>query len=54
MKISDEEKTEHPEAELIGGYLKESYASKKVQDWWDALPEERDWETIVHDIAKRV
>ena len=29
MKISDEEKAEHPEAEITGGYLKESYASKK-------------------------
>lgn len=41
MKISDEEKAEHPESEITGGYLKESYASKKVQDWWDALPEEQ-------------
>lgn len=37
--MTDEEKVEHPEAEITGGYLKESYDPKKVQDWWNNLSE---------------
>ena len=37
--MTDEERAEHPEAEVTGGYLKESHDSKTVQDWWDTLSE---------------
>ena len=39
--MTDEERAEHPEAEVTGGYLKESHDSKTVQDWWDTLSEEQ-------------
>ena len=39
--MTDEERAEHPEAEVTGGYLKESYDSKTVQDWWDTLSEKQ-------------
>ena len=39
--MTDEERAEHPEAEVTGGYLKESHDSKIVQDWWDTLSEEQ-------------
>lgn len=38
--MTNEEKAEHPEAEITGGYLKKSYDPKKVQDWWNNLLEE--------------
>lgn len=38
--MTDEKRAEHPEAEVTGGYLKESYVPKKAQDWWNNLPEE--------------
>ena len=39
--MTDEKRAEHPEAEVTGGYLKESHDSKTVQDWWDTLSEEQ-------------
>ena len=39
--MTDEERAEHPEVEVTGGYLKESHDSKTVQDWWDTLSEEQ-------------
>ena len=39
--MTDEEREEHPEAEVTGGFLKESHDSKTVQDWWDTLSEEQ-------------
>lgn len=38
LHMSDEEKREHPEAEIIGGYLTKEKAD--VQKWWDNLDED--------------
>lgn len=39
--MTEEEKTEHPEAETTGGYLKETDGSKHVQQWWNELADEK-------------
>ena len=35
--MSDDEKKEHPEHDVTGGFLKEFDYSKKRQNWWDEL-----------------
>ena len=37
--MTDEEKEEHPEAEVTGGYLKQIHNSKRRFDWWNSLDE---------------
>ena len=36
-EMTDEEKEEHPEAKVTGGYLKEMNDSERGQIWWDGL-----------------
>nr|DAZ58834.1 MAG TPA: hypothetical protein [Caudoviricetes sp.] len=38
--MTDEEKKEHPEYEVVGGYLKILNESEYGQLWWDNLNEE--------------
>ena len=38
--MTDEEKEQHPEYEVVGGYLKILDESECRQSWWDSLPEE--------------
>ena len=38
--MTDEEKKQHPEAEVVGGYLKILDESECRQSWWDSLTEE--------------
>ena len=35
--MTDDEKKEHPEHDVTGGFLKEFNYSKKRQNWWDEL-----------------
>ena len=35
--MTDDEKKEHPEHDVTGGFLKEFNYSKKRQNWWDGL-----------------
>lgn len=35
--MTDEEKAEHPEAKITGGYLKETDNSKHAVTWWRGL-----------------
>lgn len=37
--MTDEEKAEHPEHQVIGGYLKYIEKETKRQVWWDSLPD---------------
>ena len=39
QNMTDEEKEEHPEAEVTGGYLKQIDNSKLLSDWWNSLKE---------------
>jgi len=39
-EMSDTEKAEHPEYEIVGGYLKELDISNCYKEWWDSLNEE--------------
>jgi hypothetical protein len=38
--MTDCEKSEHPECETTGGFLKKIHYSKDRQAWWDDLPED--------------
>ena len=39
--MTDEEKAEHPESEVTGGYLKQIDNSKRRSDWWNSLNEKK-------------
>lgn len=38
--MTDEEKSEHPEAKTTGGYLKKRTTEDNAQKWWDGLNED--------------
>ena len=39
-EMTDKEKTDHPEHETTGGYLKILDKSKSAQNWWDGLSDD--------------
>ena len=47
-KMTKQEKKEHPEAEITGGYLRKTNQSADIQQWWNGLSKHK--KTVIQSI----